>query len=503
MIRGKPPSGYCGMTRLALVLGFLLLTGPVVNVSGGHAAGPQRATSIFYYPWYGTPKWDGSYAHWDQNGHTPPLDLASSYYPARGPYSSQDPRVVAAQMRDIAGAGIKEVVSSWWGWGSSEDLLLPMIVRMATRQGLQVAAQIEPYDGRTADSVAADLVHLHDLGITRAYVYHPFEIDEASWATVLPSVQGVQVLAQTGNVARAAAAHFAGVYTYDVVTYGPPSLAPLCARAHKAGLVCAPSVGPGYDALRATGDTHVRPRDGGATYDAMWRAAIHAGADRVTITSYNEWHEGTQIEPAMTPLPRRLTVAGKPATSPVREPYASYEGAYGLRGRQASRAYLTRTAYWTGLYRAGLSPPASGRAAPKLAAHGRKSATRAEPGRMLSMADTAGRTVPTGRKGRSHAAFRAWRSNLLLHVMPSRLMPAVRVTGSDTVVRPLERSAPWRNRTAWDTSCYRARRPQALLGMSVITRCASSSGDSRSNCTGRTASRTVIGGKLDVREGGD
>ena len=30
----------------------------------------------------------------------------------------------------------------------------------------------------------------------------------------------------------------------------------------------------------------------------MWKAAIRAGADRVTITSYNEWHEGTQIEPA-------------------------------------------------------------------------------------------------------------------------------------------------------------------------------------------------------------
>jgi hypothetical protein len=492
------------MTRLALVLGFLLLLGPVVTVSGGHAsaAGSARETSIFYYPWYGTPKWDGSYAHWDQTGHTPPLDLASSYYPARGPYSSQDPRVVAAQMRDIAGAGIKEVVSSWWGWGSSEDLLLPMIVRMASKQGLQVAAQIEPYDGRTAQSVASDLVHLHEFGITRAYVYHPFEIDEQSWAAVLPSVQGMQVLAQTANVARAAAARFAGVYTYDVVTFGPPALGPLCARAHKAGLVCAPSVGPGYDALRATGDTHVRSRDGGVTYDAMWRAAIHAGADRVTITSYNEWHEGTQIEPAMTPLPRKLTVAGGPATSPVREPYASYEGAYGLHGRQASRAYLTRTAYWTGLYRAGLSPSALSRVARKPAAHGRKGAIRAESGRMLSKTDTAGKTVPTGRKGRRHAAFRASGRNLLLNVMPSRLMPAVRVTGTDTVARPLGRSAPWRVHAAGQTPCYRGRRPQALLGMSAITRCAISSGDSRSTCTRRTASRTSIGGKLDVRKGG-
>ena len=48
----------------------------------------------------------------------------------------------------------------------------------------------------------------------------------------------------------------------------------------------------------------------------MWRGAIRAAADVVTITSYNEWHEGTQIEPA-------------PA---VGAPYESYDGAYGLTG---------------------------------------------------------------------------------------------------------------------------------------------------------------------------
>src|SRR5436190_20765337 len=99
MILPARACGLCGMTRLALVLAFLLLLVPAVTVARGQPAGSARETSIFYYPWYGTPSWDGGYSHWDQNGHTPPLDLASSYYPARGPYSSQDPRVVAAQMR--------------------------------------------------------------------------------------------------------------------------------------------------------------------------------------------------------------------------------------------------------------------------------------------------------------------------------------------------------------------------------------------------------------------
>jgi hypothetical protein len=474
------------MTRLALALALLLALASAAAAARGRPGAPPREASIFYYPWYGTPKWDGAYDHWDQNDHVPPLDLASSYYPARGTYSSRDPAVVEAQMRDIAGAGVREVVSSWWGLGSPEDELLPMIMRMATKQGLQVAVQIEPYDDRSAESVAADLVHLRDLGITRAYVYHPFEIDEASWASALP-VAGMQVLAQTASVMRAQAAHFAGVYTYDVVTFGPGSFGALCARAHKAGLLCAPSVGPGYDALRATGDTRFRPRDAGATYDAMWKAAIAAGADRITITSYNEWHEGTQIEPAMTPLPRRLAAADAPDTSPVRQPYASYEGAYGLRGRQASRAYLTRTAYWTAFYR---SPVTPSNAARKGAAQGRKGPGQDEPGRMMTAVNRARSTIVNSAKSGVAAAFGASPTNLRLGALPTRLMPAVRVTGSETVARPLGRAAPRTARATRIWSCNRARRPLALLGMSVITRCASSSGDSRSICTRRTASRT-------------
>ncbi len=478
------------MTRIALFLGLIALLVPARALTGGHAAsaGP---TSIFYYPWYGTPQRDGSYLHWDQSGHVPPLDLASSYYPARGAYSSSDPAVVRAQMRDIAGAGIREVVSSWWGEGSIEDQRLPMIVQMATRQGLQVAVQIEPYANRTAASVASDIADLRQLGISRFYVYHPFDIDVASWAALLPTLPGVQVLAQTVDVTRAQAAHFAGVYTYDIVTYGPATFGPLCTRAHRAGLICAPSVGPGYDALRATGDTRFRARNGGATYDGMWQAAIHAGADRITITSYNEWHEGTQIEPALSRPPRSLSVVGRPTASPVTVPYSSYDGAYGLHGAAASRAYLVRTAYWTALYRDGVAPARALAVRRKAAAQGRKPVFRPE-GDPLATTTAAASSIAPGRsKGRPRAAFRGSGSNLLLGAVPSRLMPAVRVTGSDTVVRPLGRGALRTTRVTRERSCYRGRCPLALVGMSVITRCASSSRNSRSACTRRTASRAV------------
>jgi hypothetical protein len=245
-------------------------------------------------------------------------------------------------MRELRSAGVTEVVSSWWGWGSKEDLRLPLVVAAAHSQGLAVAVQIEPYTGRTPWQVQADIEHLQTLGISRFYLYRPFaDASEADWAALNSQLRGVQVLAQTANAARAAAARFGGIYTYDIVSYGPRSLARICARARAFRLACAPSVGPGYEADRATGDPRSRPRRAGATYDAFWRAAVAARPDRITITSYNEWHEGTQIEPARASGGRVIAI------SPVlRLGYRTYDGAYGLHGKAASRAYLVRTAMW-------------------------------------------------------------------------------------------------------------------------------------------------------------
>jgi hypothetical protein len=310
--------------RLPLLALALLLCLPAI----AHAGPPQSA--IFFYPWYSNMSHDGGYAHWTQGGHQPPFDLASQFYPARGPYSSADPRVLRAQMRDIAAAGIDEVVSSWWGKGSREDVRLPAVIRAAKRFHLRVAAQLEPYPGRTVASVGTDLAYLRGLGIRDVYLYRSTDFAIEDWWQVTRQPNGMRLFAQTNRVGFAAHAGFAGFYTYDILLYDGAKFGRLCEQARSAGILCGPSVGPGYEAAAATGDTRVKPRLDGATYDSMWRAAEAAGADLVTITSYNEWGEGTQIEPAGH--------GGR---------YESYEGAYGLRGRAAARADITRTRYWT------------------------------------------------------------------------------------------------------------------------------------------------------------
>jgi len=298
--------------------------------------------SAFYYPWYGTSARDGTFQHWSQRGHTPPNDIASAYYPLRGLYSSSDQLVTAHQMDEIRAAGIDEIAISWWGQNSPEDIRLPEVVAAAQADGISVAVHLEPYGGRTVASTVADLVYLRRYGIRTFYVYRPLDLPIADWAAAKTALHadGSTLFAQTALVGAAAAAGFDGVYTYDIVVYGGGKFARLCNEAHAAKLLCAPSVGPGYDARRGSGDPVVKSRRDGATYDSMWKMAIQAGADRVTITSYNEWHEGTQIEPASSSPTRR-----------GRYRYLNYEGAWGLHGTAAEDAYLTRTRYWTDVFR--------------------------------------------------------------------------------------------------------------------------------------------------------
>lgn len=100
--------------------------------------------------------------------------------------------------------------------------------------------------------------------------------------------------------------HFDGFYTYfaaDGFVYGStvrhwPKLASF-ARENK--LLFIPSVGPGYidTRIRPWNSRTTRSRDGGGYYDKMFEGAIDCAPALISITSYNEWHKGTQIEPAI------------------------------------------------------------------------------------------------------------------------------------------------------------------------------------------------------------
>lgn len=92
--------------------------------------------------------------------------------------------------------------------------------------------------------------------------------------------------------------------TYDALRHYSPDKENwkfLSQWAHENNKIFVPCVGPGYsdDRVRPWNKHNYKDRENGGYYDKMFRSAIESKPTTIRITSFNEWHEGTQIEPAI------------------------------------------------------------------------------------------------------------------------------------------------------------------------------------------------------------
>ncbi|MGY1577477.1 ThuA domain-containing protein [Streptomyces sp. MN13] len=367
-VRVPVTGGWETFTTVSATLSTTAAPGPLVlRFTGGSGAlfdidtftlstRPGTATlnsdvHLFYYPWYGSPQVNGGWRHWQQGGHTPPDDIGADFHPTLGPYDSGDfTGVVAQHMKWVARSGAGVIVTSWWGRGGYEDRLARGILDAAQREGVKVAWHLEPYAGRTAASTAADIEYINTTYGGHPAFYRSAEhgdrgafyvfqsLDITDWSALDRVTDTSIVLAQTTDTTKIA--HFSGMYTYDGIAGATApgwKQAGDHARAH--GLIWAPSVAPGYLDDRAVpgNSTPTVDRADGAAYDRQWSNALDPAVGGsptwVSVTSFNEWHEGSSIEPA-------------DSTPPAGHGYRTYDGAYGRTGTAAETAYLDRTAYW-------------------------------------------------------------------------------------------------------------------------------------------------------------
>ncbi|MCW4012764.1 MAG: glycoside hydrolase family 99-like domain-containing protein, partial [Candidatus Bathyarchaeota archaeon] len=59
------------------------------------------------------------------------------------------------------------------------------------------------------------------------------------------------------------------------------------------------TVSPGYDDTKLRENGTIIPRNGNETYQRYWANIQGSELDWVIITSWNEWHEATEIEPSI------------------------------------------------------------------------------------------------------------------------------------------------------------------------------------------------------------
>lgn len=300
--------------------------------AGGHADFLPRQILTFYYGWWGNPQVGGKWVHWQRVDSASRRIENSTDFPSSGPYDSHDPAVVDRQMAEARAAGVTGLIASWWGEGSFEDRGMPLLLDAASRHGLTATAYYEKIAGEDAASrkvaAIADLNYLlkqyasHTAwmraeGKPVLFVYSralhqlsPAEVAVCHHAGRHDNPGGVTLVADALDPKYVAAFDGANAYNITGQTQHktPPEIRewahsayPKMVAAAGPGKISTVTVIPGYDdsKLGRPAPRPVTDRWEGETYRVLWEEAVAAAPDYVLITSWNEWHEGSEIEPSV------------------------------------------------------------------------------------------------------------------------------------------------------------------------------------------------------------
>ena len=220
--------------------------------------------------------------------------------------------------------------------GVNTDLVVRDLLKAADIDGrMKIAFHLEPYHSRSVESVRDDMEYIinnygHHSCLYRGldgrpvfYVYDSYHIYPAQWTRLLSesgdlSIRGTHLDAWVLGLwlhhfhgRDLKDSNFDGIYTYfgtDGFSYGSTSSnwESICEYCERKDMICNLSVGPGYNdtLIRPWNSHNERSRNDGEYYNQMWKRAHQAAPRVVSVTTFNEWGEGTQIEPARPWDPR-------------------------------------------------------------------------------------------------------------------------------------------------------------------------------------------------------
>jgi glycoprotein endo-alpha-1,2-mannosidase len=287
-----------------------------------------RQVLAFYYGWYGNPQVSGRWVHWEQVDPERQQIANSTHYPLLGAYDSHDPQVMRQHCQWAREAGLDGFIVSWWGQGDFYERSLPRLLDTAHQHHLHITIYYEvvPTPG-DPESVVQDWLYL-----LRQYSAHPAwlkvegkpvifvygralgQLRLPQWAMVLEQVREKHkagICAIADQLSRTAARIFDGIHTYNICgeLEGKPLeevqaeveriyREPLQVASQFGRIACATII-PGYDDKKIRKPGIRTERRDGELYKRQWAAVLALNPDWVLITSFNEWHEGSEIEPSV------------------------------------------------------------------------------------------------------------------------------------------------------------------------------------------------------------
>lgn len=290
---------------------------------------------VHYMPWFETAESNGGQwgYHWTMANKNPEVitngkrQIASHYYPAIGPYHSGDKAVIEYHLLLMKYAGIDGVLIDWYGSYDLHDYAsnrenTEQLIAMLDDVGLQYAIVYE--DAILPNIVNAGLAPSAanaaktDMGYMKSHYFNNttyIKIDgkplllnfgpqvlgtAADWTTAFtnldPKPAFLTLWNQSAQAGTNASGEFSWVYqnNNNLATFymnNVPNLAIAFGSAY-----------PGFDDYYEEGGVGNTigwsiPHNSGATLDATLSLAGNAGIDALQLVTWNDFGEGTMIEP--------------------------------------------------------------------------------------------------------------------------------------------------------------------------------------------------------------
>ena len=280
---------------------------------------PQRLVLASYYPWY--PGVEARYAN---------PQFADRPVDGR---STATPEGVLSMTQQARRAGVDGFIVSWQGEafsGKSFDLALaaarqtggvvtPYLEMLLARAPGDTSGKADPLVVLEwlSDALerADDPAFLRSDGIPVVFVWQMGSLKRLAWLNVLTELE------KRGKKVRLVgdADNSYGAVQWGVQEYNPNFMSPADLAQHNREVMLdtrllatsdptAPhlyvaTVSPGYDDSKIPDPARTAPvvprGEAGERYLASWEAALAADPDWIMITSWNEWFEGTAIEPSI------------------------------------------------------------------------------------------------------------------------------------------------------------------------------------------------------------
>ncbi|HEV2583771.1 MAG TPA: glycoside hydrolase family 99-like domain-containing protein [Ktedonobacteraceae bacterium] len=312
--------GYDGIGARASGDRTMPIGRPIINRAPVFPVVINRPALAFYYSWYNPQTW---------------CSCTMSDLPTIK-YRSSDESTIERQVNAAANAGITGFISSWWGQGDQTDSNLAKVLAYSatlerTTHLLFASTIYFESDAPALQGEGAIVRQLRYLVAHYAnsrYFFHwqgkpvIFFWDEfghgrtaALWAHIRSQVDPhhTMIWSAEGTDLNALSV-FDGLHLFSAAYWGIQhnNIAAVDKgfrdeidaynKAHHTQKIWAAGVLPGYNDTRVPGrqGTYVVPRNNGATYRESWNGAVASNPDWITITSYNEWFEGSMLEPSVT-----------------------------------------------------------------------------------------------------------------------------------------------------------------------------------------------------------